>query len=569
MKGWIDRALSASRAAGDENLTIQSLVHAANHHHWMGDRSAASLALEEIRLLSRSPDASPGHAILGMSVEASTLLWADADSEGALRVVAEGFDAARRLGASQWDHLFHAVGAYAALLAGDGKSAGEHLRKMKAALPASRRFAECQYDYLCAWHHLLRGDGLGAAGHAGRALACAEAAGSVFAEIACRLASANIAEGCGEHEEARAHLIGIGDRIRSSGNRMLRFTERLTAARIAFGSGDEAGGLSALREGMEIGRKQGYVNLFWWWEPDAMTRLCLKAMEAGIEPAYVLDLVRKRGLSPDVPPMEIPEWPWKVRIHTLGRFGVLRDGKRVGFSGKAQEKPLRLLKALIALGGRDVPRENLADAVWPDADGDRALQALAITVRRLRGVLGDEKSVLVGEGRVTLSNRVCWVDCWAFKRLFAQADKARREESGGGRPPTSAALFEKALGLYDGEFLKEEKDRPWAVTLRERLRGKFLRAVMEAGRSCEAAGEWEAALSCYRKGLEADDLHEEFHRRKMICLHRLGRRSEAEAAYQRCRRTLRAGLGVAPSAETEAVLKSIREAGEKSPEPPR
>jgi DNA-binding SARP family transcriptional activator len=222
-----------------------------------------------------------------------------------------------------------------------------------------------------------------------------------------------------------------------------------------------------------------------------------------------------------------------------------------------------LLKALIALGGRDVPREKLADALWPDADGDRALESLAVNVRRLRGLLGDEEAVQVSEGRVTLSNRVCWVDCWAFKRVIARAERARREEPETKAAPPSTALFEKALGLYQGEFLEEEKDRPWAVTLRERLRGKFLRAVMEAGRSREAAGEWEAALSCYRKGLEADDLHEEFYRRKMICLHRLGRRSEAEAAYQRCRRTLRAGLGVAPSAETDAVLKSVREAGSK------
>ncbi|MBP2676414.1 MAG: malT [Deltaproteobacteria bacterium] len=90
IRAWIDRALSASRAAGDGNLALQSLVLAANHHHWTGDRSAASLALEEIRLLSRSPETSAGHAMLGMSVEASTLLWADADGEGALRIVAEG-----------------------------------------------------------------------------------------------------------------------------------------------------------------------------------------------------------------------------------------------------------------------------------------------------------------------------------------------------------------------------------------------------------------------------------------------------------------------------------------------
>ncbi|MBP2685422.1 MAG: malT [Deltaproteobacteria bacterium] len=360
VRAWMDRALSASRALGDGFLILQSLIRAANYHQWMGDKAAASLALEEIRLLSRSPTVSPVHVVFGKWLEASILLWAEADAGAALRVVSEGLDASRRLGVHLWDHFLFAAGARAALHSGDGKAAGEYLEKMKAAMPPGRHLAEAHHSHHCAWMHLLRGDLQRAAENIRRALAHAESTGVIFAEILCRLSAANIAEERGEREEARAYLLGIGDRIRSYGNRMFEFMERLTEARVAFGSGDEPGGLSALREGFEIGRKQGYVNLFHWWEPAVMTRLCLKALDAGIEPAYVVDLIRKRGLSPEVPPMEIEAWPWKVRIHTMGRFSVACDGKRVGFQGKAQQKPLHLLKALIALGGRDVPRESSA-----------------------------------------------------------------------------------------------------------------------------------------------------------------------------------------------------------------
>jgi DNA-binding SARP family transcriptional activator len=363
-------------------------------------------------------------------------------------------------------------------------------------------------------------------------------------------------------------LSGARELVRSTGSNIFEFMGHLTEARIAFGAGDEPGGLVALRAGMELGRKQGYVNLLWWWEPEEMARLCMRAVEARIEPAYAVELMRRRNLFPEIPPMEIEEWPWKIRIYTLGRFGVVRDGKRVTFSGKAQQKPLLLLKALIALGGRDVPREMLADALWPDADGDLALQSLSVNVRRLRKLLGDETAIQTSEGRITLSNRVCWVDCWAFKRVFAHAEKARQEGGTPGSAHSSTALLEKALVLYKGDFLEEEKERPWALSLRERLRGKFLRAVMEAGRRHEAAGEWEKALACYRKGKEADSHHEGFYRRIMICHHRLGRPGEALATYQQCRRTLKAALGTVPSPETEAVLESIRDSNAKSHGPP-
>jgi len=556
IRAWIDRALSASRAAGDGNLALQSLVHAANHHHWTGDWAAASLVLEEIRLLSRSPEASPGHAILGMSVEASTLLWADADVEGALRLVAEGLDAARRLGESRWDHLFHAAGAYAALLAGDGKAAGEYLKKLKAALPASRRFAKCQYDHLCAWHHLLRGDRPGAAAHEGRALANAEAAGAVFPEILCRIAAANIAEGRGEREEAKAHLLGIGDRIRSSGNRMFEFMERLTAARVAFGSGDESWGLRALREGMTLGRKQEYVSLFWWWEPEAMTRLCIKALEAGIEEGYVLGLIRKNRLVPDPSAVDLERWPWPVKVHTFGRFSLVVDGKVLPSARKTRHKPLLLLKGLIALGGREVPEEQVTDILWPDADGDLAHQSLAKTLERLREILGDDRAVLLHDGRLTLNNRYCWVDVWEFERTLGRADAAGKP---GARSPDGgevARFAERAIALYRGTFLSDETFCTCIVTHRERLRSKFLRTIVRAACHWEQAGEWDKAITCYQKGLEVDSLSEEMYRGLISCHLRMGRAAEAHVVHQRCCKTFSALLGVSPSPDLQAMLTS-------------
>jgi len=42
----------------------------------------------------------------------------------------------------------------------------------------------------------------------------------------------------------------------------------------------------------------------------------------------------------------------------------------------------------LAYGGRDVPEQTLCDALWSDEEGDAAANALAITVVRLRKLLG-------------------------------------------------------------------------------------------------------------------------------------------------------------------------------------
>ena len=89
------------------------------------------------------------------------------------------------------------------------------------------------------------------------------------------------------------------------------------------------------------------------------------------------------------------------------------------------------------------------------------------------------------------------------------------------------------------------------------MRSKFLRAVGFLGRFREKKGEWAEAIACYRRGVEVDELAEEFYQRMMICHHRNGQVAEAVAAYNRCRQTLSSMLGIAPSPETEAIRKRI------------
>ena len=101
-------------------------------------------------------------------------------------------------------------------------------------------------------------------------------------------------------------------------------------------------------------------------------------------------------------------------------------------------------------------------------------------------------------------------------------------------------------------------EEPWTVSPRERLRSKFLRCINRIGHHREEAGEWEKAIACYDRGLEVDNIAEEFYQRKMICYHRLGRKAEALSTYARCKRVLAAVLDIKPSPQTEEIRKSIR-----------
>jgi len=121
------------------------------------------------------------------------------------------------------------------------------------------------------------------------------------------------------------------------------------------------------------------------------------------------------------------------------------------------------------------------------------------------------------------------------------------------------SLTEKALAVYKGAFLAGEMLDSWAVSLREHLRLRFLRAVNHMGSILTSIEQWEKAADYYQRSLDVDDLSEETYRRLMQCLQKLGRNTEALSVYERCRNTINAAFGLPPSSKTKAIRRSLLE----------
>jgi two-component SAPR family response regulator len=241
-----------------------------------------------------------------------------------------------------------------------------------------------------------------------------------------------------------------------------------------------------------------------------------------------------------------------VRIYVLGRFAIQhRNPSAAHVSRKAQHKPLQLLKALIAFGGRDVSEDALTHALWPDAEGDRALVAFDTTLHRLRRMLGTPGALTLFDRKLTLSSNHCWVDSWAVERLMHVLDRSFQDNRASEQEV--AALSTQIENLYHGAFLGSDTPSAWSISLRERLRSRYLRYVTNVGRFWEAAAHHERAIELYRKGLETDSLMEHFYQRLMHCHLQLEQRAEALAVYYRCERVLSKLLGIRPSKVTESL----------------
>jgi LuxR family transcriptional regulator, maltose regulon positive regulatory protein len=280
------------------------------------------------------------------------------------------------------------------------------------------------------------------------------------------------------------------------------------------------------------------------------TSVCAFALQNRIECEYVRRLVRSQHLS--APSAEVEQWPWPVRIYMLGRFIVQVDDKALVFNRKVPKKPLELLKALVAVGGHIVDAGWLAEQLWPDADAVR--NVFNVTHARLRKLLPIKDVVLLDEGKLSLNGALAWTDVAAFERLADQCSRRLKQDS---ETTEMATLSDSLLSLYGGELLKGETDAPWLIAARDRVRNKFLRTLKLLGAYWEGQENWGQARNLYERVLEIDNVAEDIYRGLMRCYLRTGEPAEALKVYQRCRRMLSLVLDMAPSPETEILLRNI------------
>ncbi len=543
---WGNQVLTMSRYIEDPNLRIYSEVDVSFYYQWTGRFIEAEEILAPLRNLVRHRKVSPLAFTTLKAFEAMYFSLRGMHKE-CLSAVSEGLRVVEETGSTTMLYQLLTHGAAGYLGAGEYKKAEQFLEQAEKCTHNSQIMNVAYYHYLKAWSAINNKNIISAQEHIALAIDLVSRLGFPFMEAMLRLGAVQVFHDAGNSLEAIKHLntaLKIGRKMKSY---MIEFMCNLFRAQIRFAEGNSKKGYIYLSKALKIGKKQGY-SYFLFWRPEVFANLCAKALKASIEPEYVCEVIKLRGLAPETPPLEIPQWPWPVRIYTLGKFILEIRGQTLTFIKKAQQKPLALLKALIASGGKGVSTLKLIDILWPDTPGDMAFSSFTTTVQRLRNLLGSKETIQVTEGKVTLNPTCCWVDVWALERMLYETERILTENPS--REKEIANLTCKTIQMYKGPFLEEETEHYWTVQMREKLRSRFLRHILLVGEYFQKNSKFKKAIEVYNRGLEIEPLAEEIYQQLMRCYSKLGYRAQVKKTYNKCAYMLSEVLGVDPSPET-------------------
>ncbi len=237
-----------------------------------------------------------------------------------------------------------------------------------------------------------------------------------------------------------------------------------------------------------------------------------------------------------------------IELRTLGALEL--RGADGGELRRVLEQPKRL--ALLAYLAVATPRrfhrrDALLAIFWPELDTEHARGALRRSLYFLRRVVGENVIVGRGDEEVGLAPGALWCDTAAFETLLAE-----------GRRAEAIALYRGALleGFYITGAPEFER---WLESERARLlalatASGWTFAEQLATEAPDDAAQWARRIAEWTPHDEAA------YRRLVTLLARVGDRTGALRAYDDFAKRLRASFDVEPSAETRALIATLRAA---------
>lgn len=224
------------------------------------------------------------------------------------------------------------------------------------------------------------------------------------------------------------------------------------------------------------------------------------------------------------------------------------------------KKMTALLSYLIIHSDRNISCTELLDTLWPESDRDDPVNALKTLIYRIRMLLKESgfpyyrECILVHQGTYRWNpDFACSVDVIDFEKACKEALTLAAT------PEEKIPLLQKAISLYNGEFLPKCAMDEWVVPLSTYYYALYLRAVNALLHLLREQQEDSEIVDLCRRALLFEPVDENLHYNLMVALINLSMIEDARSQYAYVTRLFFNKLGVPPSERIRDLYQRMME----------
>jgi two-component SAPR family response regulator len=234
-----------------------------------------------------------------------------------------------------------------------------------------------------------------------------------------------------------------------------------------------------------------------------------------------------------------------IEIRTFGTFTVLANGNILEQTDWQRKKTRDVFKILLLNYQKPVTTDELQEHLWSSTDYKSFEPSLHKSISQLRRALrhhlpeGSLQDVITTNDKTyTLDfGDSAFVDFIEFRRYVADARRSLDAR-------LKLSLYQMAIDLYAGDFLKENLPDDWTSFERETLKDSFLEALASIGLDHVRQTRYDAAINTAEKILALEPVSEIGYT-LLFSAHQANLHSDnLRRAVERCRIAYKKELGV-------------------------
>lgn len=237
-------------------------------------------------------------------------------------------------------------------------------------------------------------------------------------------------------------------------------------------------------------------------------------------------------------------------VRMFGGF-ELTIGDRYLSESKWRSKARAVFAILVLNQGRDVPREDIFEQVWPGLSHNHALDNFYTAWSNCVAHVGKGPYIERNGEYCRIDPRFVHSDVAEFEQLTRHLLTADRDSS------YLLDTYAKIEALYRGKLLPSETRVRTINAQRNRYRALYVDAMVAASECAMRLGDTRISLWFARKAMEEEQSREDVYRTLMRAQIAAGQRCPAIKTYLICRDYLRNTLGLDPSIETRELYNTL------------